>query len=126
MLLFFALLFFVLALIAGLLGFADIMTASAQVAQLLFFIFLVLFIFSFVLFVMRKMGEAIFYTLKGRTSMLAWIFTFLIVSVIAGLLGFTGIMATAAGLAKILFYIFIILFVVSVVIQLFQKSKHDR
>lgn len=123
MMLFFALLFFVLALIAGLLGFTDIMVASTQVAQILFFIFLVLFIFSFVLFILRKMGEAIFYTLKGGTNMLAWIFTFFIVAIIAGLLGFTGIMATAAGVAKILFYIFIVLFLVSVVIQLFQNSK---
>ena len=123
MILFFAFLFFVLALIAGLFGFTDVMVSSVEVAQILFFIFLVLFIFSLVLFILRKMGEAIFYTLKGGTNMLAWIFTFFIVAIIAGLLGFTGIMATAAGIAKILFYIFIILFVVSVVIQLFQNSK---
>lgn len=123
MMLFFALLFFMLALIAGILGFAGVMVASVEIAQILFFIFLVLFIFSLVVFILQKMGEAIFYTLKGGTNMLAWIFTFFIVAIIAGLLGFTGIMATAAGIAKILFYIFVILFVISVVIQLFQNSK---
>lgn len=125
MLLFFAFLFFVLALVGGLLGFTDVMVSSAEVAQILFFIFLVLFIFSLVFLILRKMGEAIFYTLRGGTNMLAWILTFFIVAIIAGLLGFTGMMATAAGIAKILFYIFIVLFVISVVIQLFQNSKRN-
>lgn len=126
MILFFALLFFMLALIAGVLGFAGVMVASVEIAQILFFIFLILFVFSLVLFILRIMGEAISHTLKGGTNMLAWIFTFFIVAIIAGLLGFTGIMATATGIAKILFYIFIILFVISIVIQLFQNSKRDR
>jgi len=38
---------------------------------------------------------------------------FFIVSIIAGLFGFTGISAAAAGIAKVLFFIFIVAFVVS-------------
>jgi uncharacterized membrane protein YtjA (UPF0391 family) len=37
---------------------------------------------------------------------------FLIVSIIAALFGFTGISMAAAGIAKILFFIFIAIFVV--------------
>ncbi len=42
--------------------------------------------------------------------MLSWVFIFLIVAIIAGLLGFTGIMVAAAEIAKVLFFIFLILF----------------
>ena len=123
MILFFAFLFFVLALIAGLLGFTDVMVASVGIAQVLFLIFFILFFFSLVLFILRKMGEAVSQTLMGGTNMLAWILTFFIIALVAGLLGFTGIMSAAAGVAKFLFIIFLVLFVVSILIHLFQRSK---
>ena len=40
---------------------------------------------------------------------------FLVVSLIAALFGFTGIAAAAAGIAKILFFVFIALFVILLV-----------
>lgn len=43
---------------------------------------------------------------------------FLIISLIAGLFGFGGISTAAAGMAKILFFIAIILFVVFLVVAL--------
>jgi uncharacterized membrane protein YtjA (UPF0391 family) len=45
--------------------------------------------------------------------MLYWALMFLIVALIAGVLGFTGIAAAAAGVAKILAFVFLALFVVS-------------
>jgi len=50
--------------------------------------------------------------------MLGWALTFLVVALIAGLLGFTSIAGTAMGVAQILFYVFLVLFVVSVVMHL--------
>lgn len=47
---------------------------------------------------------------------------FLIVSLIAALFGFTGIAAAAAGIAKILFFIFIALFVILLVAGLMLGS----
>jgi uncharacterized membrane protein YtjA (UPF0391 family) len=47
--------------------------------------------------------------------MLGWALTFLIIALIAGALGFTGIYVAAAGIAKILFFIFLVLFVVSLI-----------
>ena len=38
---------------------------------------------------------------------------FLIIALLAGVLGFTGVYLAAAGIAKILFVVFLILFVVS-------------
>lgn len=45
--------------------------------------------------------------------MLSWSITFLVIAIIAGLLGFTGIAGTAIGFAKILFLLFLVLFIVS-------------
>ena len=50
--------------------------------------------------------------------MLSWALTFLVVALIAGLLGFTSIAGTAMGVAKILFFVFLVLFVVSLVMHL--------
>jgi uncharacterized membrane protein YtjA (UPF0391 family) len=47
---------------------------------------------------------------------------FLVVSLIAALFGFTGIAAAAAGIAKLLFFIFIALFVIMLVIALMVGS----
>lgn len=46
--LYWAAVFFVIALIAGLLGFTGISVATAEIAKLLFFIFLVLFVVSLI------------------------------------------------------------------------------
>lgn len=50
--------------------------------------------------------------------MLGWALTFLVVALIAGVLGFTTVAGAAMGIAKILFFVFLILFVVSLVMHL--------
>jgi uncharacterized membrane protein YtjA (UPF0391 family) len=47
--------------------------------------------------------------------MLSWAITFLVIALIAAALGFGGIAGTAAGFAKILFFVFLIMFVVSLI-----------
>ena len=47
--------------------------------------------------------------------MLRWAMIFAIIALVAAVLGFGGIAATAAGFAKILFYIFVVLFLVALV-----------
>lgn len=47
--------------------------------------------------------------------MLSWAFTFFIVAILAGVLGFGGISTAMAGIAKILFFVFLIAFVVSLI-----------
>ena len=49
--------------------------------------------------------------------MLGWALTFLVIALIAGALGFTGVYLAAAAIAKILFYIFIVLFLVSLIMH---------
>lgn len=50
--------------------------------------------------------------------MLKWSVIFFIVSIIAALFGFTDISAGSAAIAKVLFYIFLVLFLVSLVAAL--------
>jgi uncharacterized membrane protein YtjA (UPF0391 family) len=47
--------------------------------------------------------------------MLSWSITFLIIALIAAALGFGGIAGTAVGIAKILFFVFIVLFLLSLI-----------
>jgi uncharacterized membrane protein YtjA (UPF0391 family) len=47
--------------------------------------------------------------------MLSWAITFLVIALIAGVLGFGVVAGTAAEMAKILFFLFLVLFVVSLV-----------
>ncbi|WP_082351770.1 DUF1328 domain-containing protein [Cypionkella psychrotolerans] len=56
--------------------------------------------------------------------MLSWALTFLVIALIAAALGFGGIAGTSAGIAKILFFIFIALFVISLIARLLNgKSR---
>jgi uncharacterized membrane protein YtjA (UPF0391 family) len=50
--------------------------------------------------------------------MLKWALVFFVISVIAGALGFTGISSAAGGLARILFFIALAIFVVFLVLGL--------
>ena len=47
--------------------------------------------------------------------MLSYTWIFLVIALIAGLLGFGVIASAAAGIAKVCFFIFIVLFLVSLV-----------
>lgn len=48
--------------------------------------------------------------------MLYWTLVFLVVALVAGLFGFGGIASASADIAKILFGIFILLFLVSLIV----------
>jgi uncharacterized membrane protein YtjA (UPF0391 family) len=50
--------------------------------------------------------------------MLYWTVIFLIIALVAGALGFGGLAATSAGIARVLFGIFLILFLVTAIMQL--------
>jgi uncharacterized membrane protein YtjA (UPF0391 family) len=54
-----------------------------------------------------------------EVQMLYWSLMFLVVTIIAAIFGFTGIAWAAVGIAKLLFFIFLVLFVVTL-------STHGR
>jgi uncharacterized membrane protein YtjA (UPF0391 family) len=45
--------------------------------------------------------------------MLHWALVFLVIALIAGVLGFSGVYVAAAGIAKVLFFVFLVLFIIS-------------
>ncbi len=52
--------------------------------------------------------------------MLNWAVTFLVIAIVAALFGFGGIAGTATGIAKALFFIFVILFLISLIAPRFR------
>jgi len=66
----------------------------------------------------RDRGRYGITTIRGLVMLKLAIF-FLIISLIAGLFGFTGISAASAGIAKILFFIAIALFVLFLIVAVF-------
>ncbi len=56
-------------------------------------------------------------------TMLRWAFIFLVIAIIAALLGFTGIAGTAAGIAKVLFGLFLLVCAFLFLLGLFASRK---
>jgi uncharacterized membrane protein YtjA (UPF0391 family) len=63
----------------------------------------------------EKLESAVCNTIHflGGGEMLRWSLGFLIVALVAAIFGFAGLAIAAAGIAKILFYLFVILFLAS-------------
>jgi uncharacterized membrane protein YtjA (UPF0391 family) len=55
--------------------------------------------------------------------MLKWSATFLIIAIVAAVFGFTDIASGAAAIAKVLFFIFIVLFLLAIILggTIFKK-----
>jgi len=53
---------------------------------------------------------------------LNWALGFFVIALVAAILGFGGIAVAAAGIAKILFFIFLVLFVVALVGGLVRRA----
>jgi uncharacterized membrane protein YtjA (UPF0391 family) len=54
--------------------------------------------------------------------MLYWALMFFVVALVAALFGFTGISLAAAGVAKILFFVFLVLFLVSLIAHAARRT----
>jgi uncharacterized membrane protein YtjA (UPF0391 family) len=54
--------------------------------------------------------------------MLRWALVFLVVAIVAGIFGFAGVMVAAAGTAKLLFYEFLVLFIVSLAMSVISRA----
>ncbi|MDZ4755681.1 MAG: DUF1328 domain-containing protein [Phycisphaerae bacterium] len=55
--------------------------------------------------------------------MLYWAAVFLVIAIVAAVLGFGGVEGTAMSIGKILFLIFIVLFLVSLVAGLLRRGR---
>lgn len=54
--------------------------------------------------------------------MLRWALGFFVIALIAAVLGFGGIAVAAAGIAKVIFYIFLALFAISLIGHLASRT----
>ena len=54
--------------------------------------------------------------------MLRWAVAFFIIAIVAAIFGFGGIAVAAAGIAKILFFIFLVLFLVALLGGLVRRT----
>jgi uncharacterized membrane protein YtjA (UPF0391 family) len=55
--------------------------------------------------------------------MLYWAVVFFVVALIAGALGFGGIASASAGIAQVMFVVFLILLVASLVMHFFSSGR---
>jgi uncharacterized membrane protein YtjA (UPF0391 family) len=55
-----------------------------------------------------------------RRIMLGWALTFLIVALVAAILGFGGIAGVSIEIAKIIFFVAVVLFLISAVVGIFR------
>ncbi len=54
-------------------------------------------------------------------SLLGWAFVFLVLAVIAAVLGFGVVASAAAGIAKVIFYVFLAIFVIMLISHLTRR-----
>lgn len=55
--------------------------------------------------------------------MLGWVLTFLVLALIAGVLGFGGIAGASIEIAKVIFFIAVVLFLISVIFGAFRRRS---
>ena len=55
--------------------------------------------------------------------MLYWAAVFFVIALVAALFGFTGIAVAAAEIAKTLFFIFLVLFIIAAIAGLFRRPR---
>jgi uncharacterized membrane protein YtjA (UPF0391 family) len=65
-------------------------------------------------------AQSDYHHLNLEFNMLSWAIGFFIVAIIAAVFGFGGIASGAAGIAKVLFFLFLIAFVVSLIMGLMR------
>jgi uncharacterized membrane protein YtjA (UPF0391 family) len=58
-----------------------------------------------------------------ESDMLRWALIFLVIGLIAGVLGFTGVAGTSIAIAKVLFFIFLAIFLILMVAGLTVARK---
>lgn len=58
--------------------------------------------------------------------MLYWALVFFVVSIVAALFGFGGVASASAGIAQVLFYVFLVFFVVTLIAGLATGRRLPR
>ena len=59
---------------------------------------------------------------RGFITMLNWALAFFLIAILAAILGFTGVAVAFAGMAKILFFVFLVVFLVALVMGVTRRA----
>ena len=59
---------------------------------------------------------------RGFVAMLNWALAFFHIAILAAVLGFTGVAVAFAGMAKILFFVFVVVFLVALVMGVTRRA----
>ena len=54
--------------------------------------------------------------------MLNWALAFFLIAILAAVLGFSGIAVASAGIAKVLFFVFLVIFLVTLVMGVARRA----
>lgn len=60
--------------------------------------------------------------IHGGYEMLGWTLLFLVVALLSAVLGFSGVAATSASIAQVLFFVFIVLFLLTLVMGVARRG----
>jgi uncharacterized membrane protein YtjA (UPF0391 family) len=63
----------------------------------------------------RRAARCFFTQSRKEIDMLSWAIGFLVIAIVAALFGFGGVASASAGIAQILFFVFIALFVIALI-----------
>ena len=55
--------------------------------------------------------------------MLGWAVTFLVIALVAALFGFGGLAGASMGIAKLLFFLFLVMFVMMLIMGLIRRPR---
>jgi len=58
----------------------------------------------------------------GANTMLSWALAFLIIAIAAAIFGFTGIAVAATGIAKLLFFVFLVIFLLTMFMRYARRA----
>ena len=62
------------------------------------------------------------YAAEVIEHMLGWALTFLVIAILAAIFGFTGVAAASAGIAKLLFFVFLVVFLVTLIMSVARRA----
>jgi len=102
--------FFILSVIAGLVGFTNLASKMAQFSGNIFLVSAVLCGLTLV-----------FYFFKKNYLLLSWMFIFLAIAVISGVFAYTNLAESMVYISKISFYLFLALFILTLMIRKIRK-----
>jgi uncharacterized membrane protein YtjA (UPF0391 family) len=62
----------------------------------------------------------------SEVTVFRWAIVFLVIACIAGIFAFAGLVLAAAALAKLVFYLFVILFLLALIAALLRKARPNN